>query len=1152
MRSINGKVRFGPNLLKAGVSAMALTAMAAGAAVPAFAQDGAPAAAAPTGAATEVVVVGVRRSLQSAQQIKKNADTIVDSITATDIGSFPDKSVAEALQRVAGITVSRFAATTDTAHFSAEPSGVLVRGLSQVRSEFNGRDTFSANSSRGLSWGDVSPELMAGVDAYKNETADMIEGGIAGTINLRTRLPFDQKGRLLAFSADMAYNDLSKATTPDFSGIYANRWDTSIGEFGVMLNAAYSKVETRSQGSQLFRDGIFCAPGGTATIDPASGNVPANAGCNTPLFPGASGYEYIPTRDTQNDATYNRTRHGVAFAAQWQNHSHSLLATFQYNDTNYDNEMTEHRLMAQFYSSYNSPVSTVFDNTTGNAPLLLPATGTDPFVFDDQGIFQSGTPSGPYYNSSGSGLFSDNTGKTLLAGCSNWNGTGSPTQAECGRMGTVLNTITRYSDNQEKTQDASFNLKWNPNDKLRLNFDVQYVNSTVKNYDMEASLQTWANTTLNMNGPGGHPTMSFASPENIAFADGGDLTNPGDYHYDYLMDHSEDSAGHEFATRLDAEYLFGGGWLNSLRVGVRYSDREQDIRWSTYNWSSISDGIWSNAPTDPVLDGNGNVLTAGSAGNNLYHQLTSNYAVTSAIYPQNIYSVQSFGTSIMGNNLLSSNNFVWLNTNIVKNQAALAAALGAPALGWTDKDSPTGYEGWVPVCERINDLPGTCYTPSETNHVAEKTQAVYAMLKFGGNDQTIGTMTVDGNVGLRWVQTEDDSRGYLQFPTSPSIGACKDPTNPANPPASQQVGCLAGTPGATNINAAVAFSNNGYTATNTDKTHINFLPSFNLRLGLTDQWFLRFAASRAMSRPDMGYLKSYISLGSPSWDQTCNVAANCIKNGSGQTVDMIPTLTATGGNPNLKPITADQFDISLEDYFASAGSFTFDLFYKKFYDYIQLGQLNETFTNNGVSENVKLQAPLNFPGATVKGFEVAYQRFFDFLPSPWNGLGIQANYTHIHNTGVNNSTLNPTNAGSPIPQNSSSGVGNYDSINPHSLEGLSDDAYNVIGMYEKGPWALRLAYNWRSKYLVTALDCCVGLPVWQRAQGVLDGSIRYKVNDNIEINLEGSNLTSPETVILQQVSGDFTGDNPNAKRVFAPDGWFKSDRRIELGVRFKY
>jgi TonB-dependent receptor len=155
-------------------------------------------------------VVGVRKSLETSQQIKKNADTVVDSITATDIGAFPDKSVAEALQRVPGITVSRLQSSDDSSHFSAEPAGVLIRGLTQVRTEFNGRDSFSADAARGLNFNDISPELMAGVDSYKNQTAEMIEGGIAGTVNLRTRLPFDSKDQVISLSGKANYGDRSK------------------------------------------------------------------------------------------------------------------------------------------------------------------------------------------------------------------------------------------------------------------------------------------------------------------------------------------------------------------------------------------------------------------------------------------------------------------------------------------------------------------------------------------------------------------------------------------------------------------------------------------------------------------------------------------------------------------------------------------------------------------------------------------------------------------------------------------------------------------------------------------------------------------------------------------------------------------------------
>lgn len=112
----------------------------------------------------EVIVVGVRLSMESSQQIKRSSDTFVDSVTATDIGAFPDKSVAEALQRVPGVTVSRLQSNDDSTHFSAEPAAVLVRGLTFVRTELNGRDTFSADGYRGLNFNDISPELMAGVD----------------------------------------------------------------------------------------------------------------------------------------------------------------------------------------------------------------------------------------------------------------------------------------------------------------------------------------------------------------------------------------------------------------------------------------------------------------------------------------------------------------------------------------------------------------------------------------------------------------------------------------------------------------------------------------------------------------------------------------------------------------------------------------------------------------------------------------------------------------------------------------------------------------------------------------------------------------------------------------------------------------------------
>jgi iron complex outermembrane receptor protein len=95
-----------------------------------------------TSAGTVVVVSGQRAALQSAQKLKQNADEVVDSIVAEDIGKLPDRSVTEVLQRIAGVTIDRNMAG-DPNRQSVEGSGVSVRGLTYVRSEINGRDAFS-------------------------------------------------------------------------------------------------------------------------------------------------------------------------------------------------------------------------------------------------------------------------------------------------------------------------------------------------------------------------------------------------------------------------------------------------------------------------------------------------------------------------------------------------------------------------------------------------------------------------------------------------------------------------------------------------------------------------------------------------------------------------------------------------------------------------------------------------------------------------------------------------------------------------------------------------------------------------------------------------------------------------------------------------
>ena len=164
------------------------------------------------------------------------------------------------------------------------------------------------------------------------------------------------------------------------------------------------------------------------------------------------------------------------------------------------------------------------------------------------------------------------------------------------------------------------------------------------------------------------------------------------------------------------------------------------------------------------------------------------------------------------------------------------------------------------------------------------------------------------------------------------------------------------------------------------------------------------------------------------------------------------------------------------------------------------------------------------------------------MTDPLDGFGMQTNFTYLKNKGVPNSNLStqfPIAGGVFVP-----------ALNPGSLEGLSKYSFNVVGLYEKPdfPVSFRLAYNWRSKYLITASDCCVGLPVWNASAGYLDGSIRYKFNDNLELSLEGSNLLNTQTVTMQQLTDE---TSPEGRIYLAHNSWFRQDRRFTFGIRWR-
>lgn len=919
----------------------------------------------PTVNLTEVTVTGVRASLQSAQQLKQNADQIVDSVTAVDIGALPDRSVTETLQRISGVTIDHFMQRNDPDHFSAEGSGVMIRGMTQVRSELNGRDVFSANSGRGLSFEDVPAELMAGVDVYKNPSAEIIEGGIGGTVNLRTRLPFDAPGRVIGFTGGVNEGDFAKKSKPSASFLYSNVWKTeNHGDFGALFDVAYSELATRTDGIQ---------------VEPyVKRNDPALlAGTNFSNV-------YVPGGADWRTLDFQRRRIGLAGALQWRPNSNL--------------ELTSQVLRSDYRMNWDE-YGSIFNDTTNS---VVPADGTT-FKYDSNGVFQSGS-------------LASNSWRGSLAG-----------------DGVRFLADHRFSSQRTITTDWSNSLKYNINDQMVLYADAQFIKSTSQTLDFTVFDATYL-PGLNLDVSGSRPAVTV-NPASYT-------TNPANYFWNAAMDHHESDKGIERALKLDLEYNFEDNkWLRYMRFGVRATSRSELNKNNGYNWGVVTDN-WATIDSPNGLADLANFLPSQST---LYSY--SNFFRGDVKIPTPLY---------------------FPNEALARNYLYAYQQLHSVGVPW----------GWSPRDE---------FRQQDINDQSEQTKSAYGVLYFG-SESALG-VPVDGNIGIRLVRTDVSANGYGQLPDLTTSGV---PDN------------------------LKALYNGAYFPLTGGGHYKNALPSFNLRFKFTDSLQWRLAASKAMTRPDFTQLQPFLQMSA-----TLNPDNTAVTKWSG-----------IAGNPNLKPMRATQFDTALEWYFAPTGQLYTTLFYKDVSDYISSQTRTETY--NG--QPFEVTRPYNMGKGKIRGGEVGYTQFFDFLPGWLQGFGAQANFTYVDSKGgVNTAT-------DPYSNTAVTGVA-------LPLEGLSKRSYNLVGMYERGPWSLRLAWNWRSRYLLTTSDAATHLPTWADDYGQLDGSVFYRINKNVQVGLQTNNLTNATTKVLMGPTS--YSDGTIDPRLYTR-GWFVNDRRYELVVRASF
>jgi iron complex outermembrane receptor protein len=250
------------------------------------------AAAAGNDQVAEVVVSGFRESLQKALEIKLNADHIVDSIVAEDIGKLPDQNIAEAIERVPGVSVSYQTVNGNNAS-SGEPTEITVRGLKPEFNTalYNGRVLSTDSSGREFNFDILPAELIRRVDVSKTATAAQPEGGIAATINLITARPLDLKPLELVASAQANYDEQRGQASPQGSFLFSTHSDDK--RWGVLVAGSYIKRQVEDK--RIYSDGIGEGP---QTVDTKT--VPGGIQAFGPTY---TEFEVNPTNRQRTSGT---------------------------------------------------------------------------------------------------------------------------------------------------------------------------------------------------------------------------------------------------------------------------------------------------------------------------------------------------------------------------------------------------------------------------------------------------------------------------------------------------------------------------------------------------------------------------------------------------------------------------------------------------------------------------------------------------------------------------------------------------------------------------------------------------------------------------------------------------------------------------------
>ena len=982
-----------------------------------------------------------RRSMVESINVKRFSDTLVDVVTADDLGALPDLSIADALTRLPGVTAVRT---------GGQSSELNIRGLSgnYVFTTMNSREQVSSDGGRSVEFSQFPSELINTAMVYKSQKASLIEGGVAGTVELGTANPlnmdednqFHINGQLTSNSLSEQHPDAASVghrISFSYKGKFLdNTLGVAIGGASLLAPSVSNQFLSSAYSYQNVRlDGI---PGTTNCLAEGEDTQPSYENVNCISY--TDGFELM-SRGGED------TRTGFMTAVTWQPTDYFMLKTDLFY-SKFDSKLWERGIFI-------SGLGTIASSDISNSVDLL-----NPVVVGDEnngysiigGEYHSGyyTPYATYEP----GTCNQLTSGTVVVPCLNEQRIGGSNPLN---IRTSADNSSRFSD----TFTAGLNAEWSF-DTWSASLDISHSKASQDFIDAEMNLMMFddanavtpkVDTDLVVS----YQTDGLKIPQVIITNEVGELADFSDIDKMMVVNnakfpHYEENQAD--AVKVDLSYDLDSEFFSSLEAGLRVSNRQHTSERSM--WSYGGPGHYENG-----------------VHRNLIHQdvmRSGNY-----IKYLNGEEIARFQPYKLSEKEVS---IVQLNGEFSSLPAFLALDPDNISKKWAVD------ENGQPLSTAGVDVWGgdASWTIGADRYIEEEVQAGYFLANI---DMELAGHALTGNIGVRVIKTTQSASGVVEAPNSQVI-ALDDNGNPIRDNNGQVVLEVVGTGDL--IVDDVGGESSDYLYRTLEHSYTNVLPSLNLTFGVTDNQYLKFSAAKVMARPVL----SEMAVSGGYWYEYDRARDG--KN----VVNM-----NMGTNPFIEPFLATQYDLNYEYYFTETdGNAFIALFNKDIESFTETRTLqNFDFATNGIeipeySDIGRAVVPgdmvmtvNNDQGGYIRGIELGYTQIYSMLPGLWSGLGFTGSFSYTE---------------SEITRNLDVGTGRENVDVP--LEGLSPRVYSATLFYDYNGFDTRVSARYRSKYL-GRVSGTTGNIAYVTEETIIDWQASYDISENLNILVSVNNLT---------------------------------------------